>query len=154
MVILFKKTTWKSPTKGNPSVCTILTRAIRPERPSCYCHGDPSWSYLYRKVIPPLVAAGHRVIAPDLVGFGKSDKPSKISDYTYERQEEWLRIALFDQLKLHNITLYAQDWGGLLSLRLGGFLSRTFYPGDGRQYGPAGRRKRLQLAARRRPSPA
>ena len=62
-------------------------------------HGEPSWSYLYRKVIPPLVAAGHRVIAPDLIGFGKSDKPSRISDYTYDRQEAWLRTALFDILE-------------------------------------------------------
>jgi haloalkane dehalogenase len=89
-------------------------------------HGQPSWSYLYRKVIPPLVKAGYRVVAPDLIGFGKSDKPSKISDFTYDRQEEWLRTAMFDILKLRNVTLYAQDWGGLLSLRIVGFHPEYF----------------------------
>ncbi|MEX1279772.1 MAG: haloalkane dehalogenase [Acidimicrobiia bacterium] len=89
-------------------------------------HGEPSWSFLYRKVIPPLVAAGHRVIAPDLVGFGKSDKPTTIGDYTYDRQVTWLRMALFDLLDLSDITLYAQDWGGLLSLRLVAFEPERF----------------------------
>jgi haloalkane dehalogenase len=84
-------------------------------------HGEPSWSYLYRKIIPPLVKAGHRVIAPDLIGFGKSDKPTNIKDYTYDRQEAWLRTALFDILGLKDVTLYAQDWGGLLSLRIVAF---------------------------------
>lgn len=89
-------------------------------------HGEPSWSYLYRKVIPPLAAAGYRVIAPDLIGFGKSDKPAAIADYTYDRQVSWLRTALFDTLELHDITLYAQDWGGLLSLRLVAFEPERF----------------------------
>jgi haloalkane dehalogenase len=89
-------------------------------------HGEPSWSFLYRRVIPPLAAAGHRVIAPDLIGFGRSDKPSRISDYTYERQEQWLRTALLDVLDLHQITLFAQDWGGLLSLRLVAFHADRF----------------------------
>ena len=79
-------------------------------------HGQPSWSFLYRKMIPALVAAGHRMIAPDLIGFGKSDKPTRIQDYTYARQVQWLRAALLDQLDLSNITLFAHDWGGLLSL--------------------------------------
>mgnify|MGYP000573777198 CR=1 FL=1 len=64
-------------------------------------HGQPSWSFLYRNVIPPLAAAGHRVIAPDLIGFGRSDKPAALSDYTYERQEKWLHAALLDVLDLH-----------------------------------------------------
>lgn len=89
-------------------------------------HGQPSWSYLYRKMIPFLVKAGYRVIVPDLIGFGKSDKPSKIKDYTYERQENWLQTALFDVLKLRNVTLYAQDWGGLLSLRIVAFHPEYF----------------------------
>lgn len=89
-------------------------------------HGQPTWSYLYRKVIPYLVEEGYRVIAPDLIGFGKSDKLRKVSDYTYDRQEEWLRTALFDQLKLRNVTLYAQDWGGLLSLRIVAFHPEYF----------------------------
>ena len=81
-------------------------------------HGEPSWSFLYRHLIPPLRAAGHRVVAPDLVGFGRSDKPVERSDYTYERHVEWLRALLFDELDLTGITLVAQDWGGLLGLRL------------------------------------
>ena len=84
-------------------------------------HGQPSWSFLYRNVIPPLAVAGHRVIAPDLIGFGRSDKPAALSDYTYERAEQWLRTALLDVLDLNDITLFAQDWGGLLSLRLVAF---------------------------------
>lgn len=81
-------------------------------------HGEPSWSYLYRKMIPPLVAAGHRCVAPDLVGFGRSDKPTPRTEYTYQRHVDWLREALFDRLDLAGITLVCQDWGGLLGLRL------------------------------------
>jgi haloalkane dehalogenase len=81
-------------------------------------HGEPSWSYLYRKMVPTLVAAGHRVVVPDLVGFGRSDKPTDRSDYTYARHTEWLREALFDRLGLDGLTLVCQDWGGLLGLRL------------------------------------
>ena len=64
-------------------------------------HGEPTWSYLYRKMIPILVQAGHRVIAPDLVGFGRSDKPSKRTDYTYQRHVDWIK-SLLVQLKLTN----------------------------------------------------
>jgi len=81
-------------------------------------HGEPSWSFLYRHMIPVLTGAGHRVIAPDLVGFGRSDKPSPRTEYTYERHVEWLRALLFDQLDLTGLTLVCQDWGGLLGLRL------------------------------------
>lgn len=81
-------------------------------------HGEPSWSYLYRKMIPVLVAGGHRVVAPDLVGFGRSDKPADRRDHTYARHVEWLRAALFDRLDLRDVTLVCQDWGGLLGLRL------------------------------------
>jgi haloalkane dehalogenase len=81
-------------------------------------HGEPSWSFLYRKMVPLLTAAGHRVIAPDLVGFGRSDKPGARSDYTYARHVEWLREALFDHLALDAVTVVGQDWGGLLGLRL------------------------------------
>lgn len=87
-------------------------------RPVLLLHGEPSWSYLYRRMIPPLVAAGHRCVAPDLVGFGRSDKPAERSDYTYARHVEWLRELLFDRLDLRGITLVCQDWGGLLGLRL------------------------------------
>lgn len=82
-------------------------------------HGEPSWSYLYRKMIPPLVQAGLRVIAPDLPGFGRSDKPAARTDYTYQRHVDWLRGVL-DGLSLPPSTLFCQDWGGLLGLRLAG----------------------------------
>jgi haloalkane dehalogenase len=81
-------------------------------------HGEPSWSYLYRKIIPLLTAAGLRVIAPDLVGFGKSDKPSEKSDYTYARHVAWMQEAVIDHLDLHDATFFGQDWGGLVGLRL------------------------------------
>ena len=81
-------------------------------------HGEPSWSYLYRKMIPVLLDAGLRVVAPDLIGFGRSDKPTQLEDYTYARHVEWLRSVLFDGLDLRDVTLVCQDWGGLLGLRL------------------------------------
>ena len=81
-------------------------------------HGEPSWSYLYRKMIPVLLDAGLRVVAPDLIGFGRSDKPTQLEDYTYVRHVEWLRSVLFDGLDLRDVTLVCQDWGGLLGLRL------------------------------------
>lgn len=80
-------------------------------------HGEPSWSFLYRKMVGPVVAAGYRVIAPDLIGFGKSDKPSKREDYSYQRHLDWVRNVI-TQLDLQGITLMCQDWGGLLGLRL------------------------------------
>ena len=80
-------------------------------------HGEPSWSYLYRTMIPTLVANGMRVIAPDLVGFGKSDKPSEQSDYTYAKHIDWMQ-ELLDLLELQNIHMFIQDWGGLIGLRL------------------------------------
>jgi haloalkane dehalogenase len=83
-------------------------------------HGEPTWSFLYRFMIPGLVASGKRVIAPDLVGFGRSDKPSKRSDYTFARHVEWARELLFDALDLENITFFGQDWGSLVGLRLVG----------------------------------
>ena len=85
--------------------------------PVLLMHGEPSWSYLYRKMIPPLVRAGHRVIALDLIGFGRSDKPSERSDYSYARHVAWVESA-FDQLNLKDVTLVCQDWGGLIGLRL------------------------------------
>jgi haloalkane dehalogenase len=81
-------------------------------------HGEPSWCYLYRKMVGPLTSAGFRVIAPDLVGFGRSDKPAHRADYTYARHVEWMRAALFDELGLSGLTLVGQDWGGLVGLRL------------------------------------
>ena len=81
-------------------------------------HGEPSWSFLYRSMIPVLTAAGLRVVAPDLVGFGRSDKPADLADYSYARHVEWMRQALFDGLGLTDLTLVGQDWGGLIGLRL------------------------------------
>lgn len=85
--------------------------------PILLLHGEPSWSFLYRKMIPILVQAGHRVIVPDLIGFGRSDKPSKRTDYTYQRHVDWMK-SLVSQLELKDITLVCQDWGGLIGLRL------------------------------------
>jgi haloalkane dehalogenase len=81
-------------------------------------HGEPTWSFLYRHMIPVLVDAGLRCVAPDLVGFGKSDKPADRSEVTYARMVEWLRAALFDELDLSHLTLVGQDWGALTGLRL------------------------------------
>jgi haloalkane dehalogenase len=91
----------------------------RPDAPAVLLmHGEPSWCFLYRKMIPLLVDAGLRAVAPDLVGFGRSDKPDAQDDYTYARHVEWMRAALFDQLDLRDLTLVGQDWGGLIGLRL------------------------------------
>ena len=80
-------------------------------------HGEPSWAYLYRKIIPPLVGHSCRVIAPDLIGFGRSDKPADRTDYTYERHVAWMSQWLVSQGH-GDITLFCQDWGGLIGLRL------------------------------------
>jgi haloalkane dehalogenase len=80
-------------------------------------HGEPSWSYLYRKMIPPLVDAGYRAVAPDMVGFGRSDKPAQSADYTYQRMVTWMAETI-EALELRDITLFCQDWGGLIGLRV------------------------------------
>jgi haloalkane dehalogenase len=80
-------------------------------------HGQPSWSYLYRKMIPVFVAAGYRVIAPDLVGFGRSDKPTTRDDYSYANHVRWMS-AWLEGLDLQGVNLFCQDWGGLIGLRL------------------------------------
>jgi haloalkane dehalogenase len=85
--------------------------------PLLLMHGEPSWSYLYRKMIPILVKTGHRTIAPDLIGFGRSDKLDSRNDYTYQRHVDWMKSWLLE-LDLNNITLVCQDWGGLIGLRL------------------------------------
>ncbi len=81
-------------------------------------HGEPSWSFLYRHVIATLTEAGIRCIAPDLVGFGRSDKPAKPSDHSYARHVGWMRALVIDALDLRGLTLVGQDWGGLIGLRL------------------------------------
>ena len=80
-------------------------------------HGEPTWSYLYRRMLPGLVTAGHRVVAPDLIGFGRSDKPVERDAYTYAGHVAWL-TAFVEALDLRDIVLFCQDWGGLLGLRV------------------------------------
>jgi len=86
-------------------------------RPILLMHGEPTWSYLYRHMIPVFTAAGYRAIAPDLIGFGKSDKPTKTSDYTYALHVAWV-TSLIEELDLRGITLVCQDWGSLIGLRV------------------------------------
>ena len=92
--------------EGPPSAAPVLM-----------LHGEPSWSYLYRKMIPVFVSAGLRAVAPDLVGFGRSDKPPNRQDYTYERHVYWI-TRFIQKLDLRGITLVCQDWGGLIGLRV------------------------------------
>lgn len=108
-------------------------------------HGEPSWSFLYRKVIRVVVDAGLRAVAPDLVGFGRSDKPVRREDYTYQRHVDWMR-AFLDALGLRDINLLCQDWGGLIGLRLVGehperfarvIAANTFLPTGDRPAPPA-----------------
>ena len=104
-------------TEGGRLRVHYVDEGPRDAAPVLLMHGEPSWSYLYRHMIPPLLAAGHRVVAPDLIGFGRSDKPTDQDDYTYQRHVDWMLSAL-QQLDLQNITLFCQDWGGLIGLRL------------------------------------
>jgi haloalkane dehalogenase len=113
--------------------------------PVLLLHGEPSWSYLYRKMIPVLTAAGHRAVAPDFVGFGRSDKPVQREDYTYQRHVDWMR-AVLEALDLRNITLVCHDWGGLIGLRLAAehqdrfariVAANTFLPSGDQPPGPA-----------------
>ena len=104
---------------GSGSLRVGFVSAGPEDGPVVLClHGEPTWSFLYRKVIRVLAAAGVRVVAPDLVGFGRSDKPTQVTDHTYARHVEWMREALFDRLDLRDVTLLGQDWGGLIGLRL------------------------------------
>jgi haloalkane dehalogenase len=80
-------------------------------------HGEPSWSYLYRKMIPVLLKAGYRVVAPDLVGFGRSDKPARKADYSYLNHVQWMK-AWMERVDLQQVTLFCQDWGSLIGLRM------------------------------------
>lgn len=89
----------------------------REAAPILLMHGEPTWAYLYRKMIPVLVKAGQRAIAPDLIGFGRSDKPDKREDYTYQRHVDWM-TSFIKAIDLRNATLVGQDWGGLIGLRL------------------------------------
>ncbi len=86
--------------------------------PVLLLHGEPSWSYLYRTMIPALAAAGHRCIAPNLIGLGRNDKPVSLDDYSYARHVGWMAQVVFDHLDLKDVTYFGQDWGGLIGLRL------------------------------------
>lgn len=104
-------------TDGGTLRIHYLDEGPRDAAPILVMHGEPTWSYLYRHMIPIFSGAGHRVVAPDLVGFGRSDKPVERSDYTYQRHVDWM-AAWLEQVDLSNITLVCQDWGGLIGLRL------------------------------------
>src|SRR5262249_595779 len=102
-----------------PGLRMAWVEAGPPDAPAVLLlHGEPSWSFLYRSGIPVLTAAGLRAIAPDLTGFGRSDKPSDVGDHSYAAHVEWTRRLAFDVLDLRDVTLVGQDWGGLIGLRL------------------------------------
>lgn len=106
-----------SGTEDTPLRIHYVDEGPKDVEPVLLMHGEPSWSYLYRKMIPIITAAGYRAIAPDLIGFGRSDKPVAQADYTYQRHVDWMQ-AWLDQIDLQGITLVCQDWGGLIGLRL------------------------------------
>ena len=83
-------------------------------------HGEPSWSFLYRKMISRVAASGLRVVAPDLIGFGRSDKPGQPTAYSVANHQRWLEFLLFEYLQLESVTLVGQDWGATLAMRLVG----------------------------------
>jgi haloalkane dehalogenase len=95
----------------------VVDEGPRDADPVLLLHGEPTWSYLYRRVIPPIVRAGFRAVAPDLVGFGRSEKRADRSDHTYDRHVAWTR-ALVEALELERVTLVCHDWGGLIGLRV------------------------------------
>lgn len=135
------------PSGGGPALRVhYVDEGPRDGEPVLLLHGEPSWSYLYRKMIPVLVDAGLRAVAVDLVGFGRSDKLDQRADYTYARHVEWMRAAIFDGIGLDAITLVGQDWGGLVGLRLVGehperfarvVTANTFLPTGDRDPGSA-----------------
>lgn len=113
--------------------------------PVVLLHGEPTWSYLYRNMIEPLADAGHRVLAPDLIGFGRSDKPTRQEDYTYQRHVEWV-TSWMTALDLRDITVVVQDWGSLIGLRVAAenpdrfaklFIANGFLPTADRPMPPA-----------------
>jgi len=106
------------PNGGEPLRMAFVDEGPRDAAAVVLLHGEPTWSYLYRHMIPSLVDAGHRVVAPDLIGFGRSDKPTLRADYSYARHVEWTRELLVGHLALRDVTLFGQDWGSLIGLRL------------------------------------
>src|SRR4051812_36205583 len=117
----------------------------REAAPVLMLHGEPTWSYLYRSMVPVFAGAGMRAVAPDLIGFGKSDKPARIDDYSYQQHLDWLQEWI-EALDLRRITLVCQDWGSLLGLRLAAehderfdriVVANGFLPTGDRDPGPA-----------------
>jgi haloalkane dehalogenase len=130
--------------EGQTARMAYVDEGPRDGRPVLLLHGEPSWSYLYRSMIGPLVAAGLRVVAPDLIGFGRSDKPAAREDYTYARHVGWLTDLVVTHLDLTDAILFGQDWGGLLGLRIAAeqeerfgaiVASNTFLPAGDRPLG-------------------
>jgi haloalkane dehalogenase len=130
--------------EGQTARMAYVDEGPRDGRPVLLLHGEPSWSYLYRSMIGPLVAAGLRVVAPDLIGFGRSDKPAALEDYTYARHVGWLTDLVVTHLDLTDTILFGQDWGGLLGLRIAAeqeerfgaiVASNTFLPAGDRPLG-------------------
>jgi len=109
-------------------------------------HGEPSWSYLYRHMIPVFAESGYRVIAPDLIGFGRSSKPARVSDHSYAAHVRWVR-AFLEALDLEAITLFAQDWGSLIGLRLVAETDRFARVAIGNGFLPKGDPPELSLKA-------
>jgi haloalkane dehalogenase len=105
---------------GPPTVrMAYVDEGLRDAPAVLLLHGEPTWGYLYRHMVPPLVAAGLRVVVPDLIGFGRSDKPARVSDYSYQRHVDWV-TSLLDTLDVTDLTLFCQDWGSLIGLRIAG----------------------------------
>ena len=107
-------------TDGDPTPIRVATYTLGPPEgePVLLLHGEPSWSYLYRKVSRALADAGYRAVMIDLVGFGRSDKPTSMEEHSFARHVEWIRQAAFEGLGLSGVTIVGQDWGGLIGLRL------------------------------------
>lgn len=114
-----------NPDGGAPLRMAHVDEGPHDAAPVLLLHGEPSWSYLYRAQIARLAAAGHRAVAPDLIGFGRSDKPARIEDYSYQRHVDWT-VAFVEALDLRDITLLCQDWGGLIGLRLVAAMPQRF----------------------------
>jgi haloalkane dehalogenase len=103
---------------GDGLQMAIVDEGPRDAQPVLLMHGEPTWAYLYRFMIPMLVDAGHRVVVPDLIGFGRSDKPTQLEDHSYAKHVRWTHEAVINQLALRDIVLFCQDWGGLIGLRM------------------------------------
>ena len=103
---------------GHGAHMAFVDEGPRDAAPVLLLHGEPTWSYLYRHMIPGLLEAGHRVVAPDLIGFGRSDKPADRADHSFAGHVEWMSTFVAEVLDLTGITLFCQDWGGLIGLRV------------------------------------